>query len=407
MVPLDRRLAALSLTMVGVLGLAACAGSSGADAGSSQAPQSSSASNSSSSSADPAAPSADSGIVSVGLAAPYTPSSSGTSTDDYRCFVLATDLPSDRFITGVRFVPDNAAIVHHAILYRVAPSQVDAALARDAKDEGDGWSCFGGPDLPPAADGDAVSSLDTAPWLAAWAPGGREARYPEGTGVFIEAGSSVIMQVHYNLLGGTGGDATAVELRTVPGDSDLRRLETMLLPAPVELPCRDDESGPLCDRGAAVKDTIERFGGESLRTIWGLQFLCGGDLVEPKASATQSCTHTVKKDLTVYAAAGHMHLLGRTISVVANEGDADQLTLLDVKEWDFDNQGAIPLPEPVTLVAGDTLTVKCTHDTGLRGLLPALADAEPRYITWGDGTTDEMCLGILTISEGAGSGPAA
>lgn len=337
------------------------------------------------------------GIVTVGLLEPYTPTSAGTATDDYRCFLLDTGVPEDRFITGVRFVPDNAAVVHHAILYRVRSAQVQAAQQRDEADPGQGWSCFGGPDLP-AVGGDAVRSLDSAPWLAAWAPGGRESRYPEGTGVFLEKGSSVILQVHYNLLAGDGPDTTSVKLRTVPGDSDLKPLETMLFPGPVELPCLPDEQGPLCEREAAVEDTIERFGGESLRTIWGLQLICDGDLVNPRAGATQSCTHTLSNDVTVYASAGHMHLLGREISLVANQGTAREETLLDIDEWDFDNQGARPLAEPVDLDKGDTITVTCTHDAQLRRQLPALAGTEPRYITWGEGTTDEMCLGILTVT---------
>ena len=337
------------------------------------------------------------GVVTVGLVEPYTPTSAGTATDDYRCFLLDTGVPEDRFITGVRFVPDNAEVVHHAILYRVRAEQVQAAEQRDAADPGQGWSCFGGPDLP-AVGGDAVRSLDSAPWLAAWAPGGRESRYPEGTGVFLEKGSSVILQVHYNLLVGDGHDTTSVRLRTVPGDTDLRPLETMLFPGPVELPCLPDESGPLCDREAAVEDTIKRFGGESLRTIWGLQLICDGDLVNPQAGATQSCEHRVNSPVTVYAAAGHMHLLGREISLVANAGTPQEVTLLDVDAYDFDNQGARPLPTPVDLEAGDTITVTCTHDAKLRRQLPALQDTEPRYITWGEGTTDEMCLGILTVA---------
>jgi hypothetical protein len=360
------------------------------------------------SSADPAAevdPGAapggidEAGIVTVGLAEPYTPTSESTATDDYRCFLLDTGVPEDRFITGVRFVPDNAEVVHHAILYRVRPQQIQAAQQRDADTPGQGWSCFGGPDLP-SAGGNAVRSLDSAPWLAAWAPGGREARYPEGTGVFLEKGSSVILQVHYNLLAGQGPDSTSVRLRTVPGVSDLKPLETMLLPAPVELPCLPGETGPLCDRDAAVEDTIERFGGESLRTIWGLQLICDGDLVEPRAGATQSCTHSVDAPVTVYASAGHMHLLGREISIVANAGKPDEKTLLDIDMWDFDNQGARPLDEPFDLAAGDTLTVTCTHDAKLRSQLPALEGTDPRYITWGEGTTDEMCLGILTVAPG-------
>ncbi len=381
--------------MVAALGaLVAC---SAIPSGTSSTPAPSEAS-ASSSSAAPEAQTLDSeGIVSVGLVEPYTPSSESSATDDYRCFLLDTGVPEDRFITGVRFVPDNASVVHHAILYRVRSEQITGAQQRDEQDPGQGWSCFGGPDLP-SVGGDAVRSLDSAPWLAAWAPGGREAMYPEGTGVFLEKGSSVILQVHYNLLAGIGPDSTSVKLRTVPGDADLRPLETLLFPGPVELPCLPDEDGPLCDREAAVEDTIERFGGESLRTIWGLQLICDGDLVDPKSGATQSCTHRLREPVTVYASAGHMHLLGREIALVANEGTPQEQVLLDIDNWDFDNQGSRPVGEPVDLDAGDTITVTCTHDAKLRRLLPALADTEPRYITWGEGTTDEMCLGILTVA---------
>ena len=44
---------------------------------------------------------------------------------------------------------------------------------------------------------------------------------------------------------------------------------------------------------------------------------------------------------------------------------------------------------------GDTLRVTCTHDAALRSLIPELAGEQPRYVTWGEGTSDEMCLGIV------------
>ena len=384
--------------------LAGCSSGGAATGGSGGAPTDTSPSSASSApEAAVPAPEVAPGVVSVGLAEPYTPTPQGKSTDDYRCFLIDTGLPEDRFITGVRFLPDNPEVVHHAILYRVQPGQLAAAKSRDEKEPGQGWGCFGGPDLPAVDDDNAVQSLGSAPWLAAWAPGGREFRYPKGTGVFLPAGSSVILQVHYNTLAGVGPDMTSVQLRTELGSEDLRKLETILLPAPVELPCGPDESGPLCDREAAVSDTIERFGGEALRTIWGLQFICGGDLVEPKAGATQSCTHDVNSDMTVFSAAGHMHLLGRAISIVANAGTPREKVLLDVTNYDFDRQGGIPLEKPYELKAGDSVTVTCTHDTGLRKLLPSLQGTEPRYITWGEGTTDEMCLGIMTAAAKTGA----
>ena len=89
-----------------------------------------------------------------------------------------------------------------------------------------------------------------------------------------------------------------------------------------------------------------------------------------------------------------MHLLGRSIYVDVNPGTAEEQRVLSIPNYDFDRQGAVPLPEPVQLSVGDKVRVTCTHDQTLRGKLPGVP-AEPQYVLWGEGTTDEMCLGVL------------
>jgi hypothetical protein len=98
--------------------------------------------------------------------------------------------------------------------------------------------------------------------------------------------------------------------------------------------------------------------------------------------------------------AGHMHLLGRSIKVELNPGTPGAKTLLDVPNYNFDNQSVQPLAAPVAVHSGDVLRVTCTHDAGLRKLLPALRDTPPRYVVWGDGTSDEMCLGLMVWTPG-------
>ena len=99
--------------------------------------------------------------------------------------------------------------------------------------------------------------------------------------------------------------------------------------------------------------------------------------------------------MQVSAVAGHMHLLGRSISVDLDPGTSREQRLLDRRVWDFDDQAATPLDRPVQVRAGDTLRVTCTHDPALRSMVPELASEQPRYVTWGEGTSDEMCLGIV------------
>jgi protein involved in polysaccharide export with SLBB domain len=54
-----------------------------------------------------------------------------------------------------------------------------------------------------------------------------------------------------------------------------------------------------------------------------------------------------------------------------------------------------PLITPIRLRAGDALRVTCTYDATLRAQLPELKPLQPRYVVWGDGTSDEMCLATL------------
>lgn len=342
-------------------------------------------------SAEPVALRTGERFVELRMPQAYTPTApNGKGTDEYRCFLLDPKLSQDSVITGTDFLPANPALVHHVILYKVDPQDVARAEAKDAAEGGDGWTCFGGTGLTSSAG----QSLDEAPWLGAWAPGGSERVTEKGIGTELAKGSRIIMQIHYNLLGGKGAEQSATRLRIAPDDGSYTYLRTLLLPAPVELPCRAGIANRLCDRGAATTDLRERFGAEA-RTADLLHILCGAEPVGP----TQSCTRPVTRTLVVRAVSGHMHLLGRKISVVANAGTAAAQTLMDITNWDFDNQSATVLAKPVRLTTTDTLTVQCTHDQSLRDQLPALADIPERYVVWGEGTSDEMCLGIVMFTE--------
>jgi hypothetical protein len=90
-----------------------------------------------------------------------------------------------------------------------------------------------------------------------------------------------------------------------------------------------------------------------------------------------------------------MHLLGRSIKIELNPGTPGASVLLDIPQYNFDDQAIRPLATPVKLKKGDVVRVTCTHDAQLRKMLPQLRQLPPRYVVWGDGTADEMCLGLL------------
>ena len=69
---------------------------------------------------------------------PYTPAAPNGGTDEYRCFVVDPKLTEPAYLTGSRFLPQNADIVHHAIFYRLSPEQAKSAAQVDAAQPGRG-----------------------------------------------------------------------------------------------------------------------------------------------------------------------------------------------------------------------------------------------------------------------------
>ncbi|ANN15866.1 monooxygenase [Amycolatopsis orientalis] len=337
-------------------------------------------------------------FVDLKMAEAYTPTPSGDSgTDEYRCQVIDPGLTKAAFLTGTQVTPENVALAHHAIVYAVPPRGAALVREQDAKTPGVGWQCFSGTGVKGA---DVEEDEPGATWVDTWAPGASETLFTQDVGFKLEPGSLIVLQMHYNLLASdgkpAGSDRSAVRLRLTDGTPQTRELDTFPLDAPTDLPCAADESGPLCDRAASIADVTKRFGPEVGGTADEQLEECGQSA--PKPGNTQTCDQEVPAPMTLFAGFGHMHLLGRSIKVELNPGKPNAKVVLDVPQFDFDNQRLVKLPSPVDIGPGDTLRVTCTHDAGLRKKLPQLSKLPPRYVVWGDGTSDEMCTGIMTVS---------
>ena len=102
---------------------------------------------------------------------------------------------------------------------------------------------------------------------------------------------------------------------------------------------------------------------------------------------------------TVHSVYPHMHLLGTSIAVSALFAKGGETTLVDIPHWDFHWQGGYELQKAVKLAPGDSVRVKCSWDnSAAHQPLLAGVKAQPRDVSWGEKTTDEMCLGFLYIT---------
>ena len=262
--------------------------------------------------------------------------------DDYRCFLMDWPRAESTYVTGYRMLPGNAALVHHVIAYIAPASQLDEYRALDDADTDPGWTCYGGPGLSNQAD---------AEWLGAWAPGGVNGEFPNGTGIPMRADSEVVLQVHYNNRSGdTEPDLTKMEVMVS------EEVESPAYIQPWTNPRWLDGSG--MDIPANSEGTTHSF---SLADTWGT--------------------------FQVHTASLHMHQLGRSAFLEVEHEGGDKSCLLTIDDWDFNWQRTYVLSEPVTVKKGDVLTVSCTWDN------PTDED-----VNWGEGTGDEMCLGTMLFS---------
>lgn len=341
--------------------------------------------------------------IKLDAARPYTPHAPPGATDDYHCTLVNPHLKTNSFIVSVDFSPgkgSSSVEVHHSILFLVPHKLAAAAEAADTG--GKGWTCFGESPLP----GTSFAQVSNTPWLGAWAPGHGADVYPTGTGMPIAAGSLIVMQVHYNLLLGDKPVKPAVTVNIVPGTTPLRPLSLDLDPAPPDIPCPAGATGPLCSRAAELQNLGQRFGQAQVQFVNFLESFCGRNPNNPPVGDSTSCNWPVFRPGRIVMLTAHMHLLGRTMTITLNPGTPSAKTLLYVPDYNFHYQRSYTLKTPVAVGPGDTIQVKCTYDPTLEQELPSLRNIAPHFVTWGDGSTDEMCLGIITLEPPVGGSDA-
>jgi hypothetical protein len=315
----------------------------------------------------------------------YTPQATTGTTDDYHCTLVDPHVTRDSYVISSQFHPGNGED-HHAVLALVPPSL--AATAKSADPGHQGWTCFGAPTLP----GGSLGDIFRTPFLSVWAPGHGADALPRGTGIALPAGSLVIEQVHYNLLVGDQPVQDSLVLDTVPMSTPLLPLNLHLGLAPPDLPCPSGVTSPLCDRTASLADQARRFGPDASIIANGIELLCGH--ANPIIGETASCTSTIEKSGYIVRTQAHMHLLGRAFTMILNPGTPQASTVLNVPSYNFDYQKAYNLDTPIPVRAGDRIQVNCTYDPRLAQELPILRKAPTHFVTWGDGSSDEMCIGL-------------
>jgi hypothetical protein len=300
--------------------------------------------------------------VDIGPATSVWPMKSSYSTpkninDNYRCFLLPGTFASDTYITAVNIEPGQSSIVHHVQIHTIPAAGVAQAQMQDGSDGNPGWDCSG------------TTSIIAGDYnLFSWRPGTQTAVFEPGDAVLVDAGTAVIMQVHYNTQNLKPG-------QTPP--ADLSKVSFWTLP-----------EGKLPDR------IIRRYG------LFGfpLNIPAGDAHYSVVSSYPMSTVSTVGSGFLAGELVGetpHMHHLGTTLSVKMSSPTGAKTCAIDVPHWNFEWQmdyfyapgTGVPFTE------NDTLAVECDYNNSAANQ-PSINGVQltPTAVSFGEGSYAEMCL---------------
>lgn len=313
--------------------------------------------------------------------------------DDYRCQVYEVPDPDGdgTWITGLTFEPDEAGVVHHAIISRVPAEAVAEIERRSAEDDQPGYECFAG-------DGLTTPGVYS---LAGWAPGQQPVHYPEGIGIFLSPGDVIVNQIHYHYDHETPADNSTIVLQTATPEereAGLRHIRAAAYLTPAEMPCTPEEQAigaPLCDRDAVLRELADLYGQTAAFLPDFMIRGCGGTLSDydqlDGTVAHSSCDLDARHTGTIFSVLGHMHEFGAAYRMTLHPDTPDEMILLDIPTWSFEWQLNYTPVDDIRIEAGDTVRFECWWDRSLVHL------DEPRYVTWNEGTVDEMCYSSIRV----------
>jgi hypothetical protein len=314
--------------------------------------------------------------VMLPMPEPYTVSATGD--DDFRVFVLRTNLGEDRWIRGVDYRPGNRNVVHHVI---AAVDTSGRGRELDAADPGPGYFALGG----------FGNGVETRAFLPIWTPGASPHFCPEGSGYMLPKGADILIQVHYHKSGKPETDATTVGLylskKPMP-----RQVQTGFVFPNVSV-----------KQAMAARPKIEAAKKAGKRP--SLQDILGDVLVIPPGDRNHEVKGTTKpgaglmgrplqREIILTAVMPHMHWLGKdfTFAAVLPDGKTTD-PLIKIDHWNFKWQGTYAFKKPIRLPKGSWFEMEAHFDNSDGN--PSNQSKPAKLVRWGDGTSDEMCIGIF------------
>jgi hypothetical protein len=251
-----------------------------------------------------------------------------TGVLDYRNLpVPLTELTESRWVRGSEVSPGDLAVVHHVIPTVIPPSG------------GEGRS--------------SVLALNPeVPTMAGFAPGYSNRMEDENTGALLEAGSTIVFQMHYTVSGEETVDETELGIYFYP-------------------------EGVIPEQRVSGRPAVN------------------GNINIPAGAKDLPISASLELDRDVYlqSVLPHMHYRGKRVKYIAQYPDGTEQVLYSQPLYNFNWQMTYHFEDPVFLPAGTTILVDGGFDNSAQNPF----NPDPSINVYGgEQSWDEMFFGFMT-----------
>ncbi|MDX1350219.1 MAG: T9SS type A sorting domain-containing protein, partial [Putridiphycobacter sp.] len=271
------------------------------------------------------------GIPDLVIEAPLYMSKATNTSDDYVCFTIPTGLLNNRKVKAFEVLPGNLETVHHCLVY----ADASASSVTDTI----GGNC-GGP-----SNGDLMGG---------YTPGATPVIFPEtnsfSTGMILEAGSQIILAMHYP--------------EGSYGTFDQTKVHFYFYDEPVTN-FREIKANPILQN-------------------WTFS------LAPNTIDTVEATFNGVINNFTILSVFPHMHLVGKSIESYAITPTTDTIPFIRIPHWDFEWQDFYWFEYMKKLPFGSTIYGRGIYDNTTNNIHNPYNP--PQTITAGLNTSDEMFL---------------
>ena len=252
--------------------------------------------------------------------------------DIYRNFVLKVPITKPLYVKELEFHPENARVVHHALIY------IDSTRQSQRRDNADPKPGFGGMRVPMSA------GMPEGQFLS-WQPGKIYSKSDNSIPWMLQPGTDLVIQVHMNPTGKVEDFSCSVGLHFTETPPSSIPYKIKLTSLAIDIPSETSFY--------RVKDSMQ-----------------------------------LPVDVQLTRILPHAHYLCKRMEGYAIFPDGNKKRLILIKNWDFNWQGDYIYETPIKLPKGTILHMDYTYDNSTGNL--ANPHSPPKKVTYGPESSDEM-----------------